>query len=176
LKIRFERFPVLHDHAFDAQLLQPVGGRRHTDQSSAELGHEIDRLRRRVFGGHDQIAFVFPVGIVHHNHHLAFAQVFNDPLDGIKRVFHRLPINLSGPWPTASNKTAIRRQTPGSRTRTILPWSRVATPIQGFRTVDATIIMQSDDELLRSYSQDRSEGAFSETVVRGLPGGPRYFG
>ena len=108
LEIRFERFAVLHDHSFDAQLLQPVRGGRHTDQSSTELGHEINRLRCRGFGGHDQIALVLAVGIVHHDHHLALPQVLNDALDGIKRCFHRLPINLSGPPPTASNKKAIR--------------------------------------------------------------------
>ena len=88
LEIGFERLAVLHDHAFDAQLLQPVGGGRHTNQSSTEFGHEINCLRRRVFGGHDQIAFILAVGVIDDDDQLAFTQVLDHRLDRINRCFH----------------------------------------------------------------------------------------
>jgi len=61
-----------------------------------------------VLGRHDQIPLVLAVGIIDYDYHLALPQVLNDALDGIKCGFHRLPINVSGGSPTASNKTAIR--------------------------------------------------------------------
>ena len=38
--------------------------------------------------GHDEITFIFAVGVVHDDDHPAFAKVGNDGFDGIKRLFH----------------------------------------------------------------------------------------
>ena len=88
LEIRFKCLAVLADHAFDAQLLQALGSRGHADESAAKLGHEIDRRGRDEFRRHDQIAFVFAVGVVHHDHHFALLQIGDDGFYGIKPLFH----------------------------------------------------------------------------------------
>ena len=46
------------------------------------LGHEIDRFRRDVFGGHDEVAFVLAVFLVDEDDHLASLDVGEDVLDG----------------------------------------------------------------------------------------------
>ena len=46
LEVGFEGLAVLADHAFDAELLQPLGSRRHANQPAPVLGHEIHRRRR----------------------------------------------------------------------------------------------------------------------------------
>ena len=38
-------------------------------------GHEVDRLRRRKFGGNDQVAFVLAIFVVDQDHHAAIAQL-----------------------------------------------------------------------------------------------------
>jgi hypothetical protein len=43
---------------------------------------------RDAFGGHDQIAFIFPVGIIHHHHHAALAQIGHDRFNRVKLLFH----------------------------------------------------------------------------------------
>src|SRR5260370_32861640 len=52
LKVGFEHFPILTHHAFDAELLQPLGSRRNTNESTSVLGHEIDRFRSDELSGH----------------------------------------------------------------------------------------------------------------------------
>jgi hypothetical protein len=37
--------------------------------------HEIYGFRRDLFGRHDEIAFVFAIGIVCHDHHVPFGDV-----------------------------------------------------------------------------------------------------
>src|SRR5260370_42714667 len=75
LKVGFEHFPILTHHAFDAELLQPLGSRRNTNESTSVLGHEIDRFRSDELSGHDQISLVFPVSIVYYDDHFASLQV-----------------------------------------------------------------------------------------------------
>ena len=38
--------------------------------------------------GHDEVALVFAVGVVHDDDHFAFAEVGDDGFDGVKFVFH----------------------------------------------------------------------------------------
>ena len=40
--------------------------------------HEIDRFGRDDFGGHDQIAFVFAVGVIHDDDHFTRLKVGNN--------------------------------------------------------------------------------------------------
>ena len=72
---------LVPDHAFDAELLQPFGGRRHANQSAAKFGHEIHGDRRDEFRRHDQIAFIFAIGVVHDDDHFAFLQISDDGFD-----------------------------------------------------------------------------------------------
>ena len=55
---------VLGDHHADLQLVQPLAGHRHADEAAPVRGHEVDRLRRRLVGGHDQVALVLAVLVV----------------------------------------------------------------------------------------------------------------
>ena len=68
-------FPILRHHALQSELVGALARDRHADQSAAVHGHEIDRLRRRLFRRHDQVAFVFAVGVVGHDHHFAGGDV-----------------------------------------------------------------------------------------------------
>ena len=90
LEIGLEGFPIVRDHPLDPQLLQPFGGGRRANQAAAVLGHEVDGLLARVFRGHDQIAFVLAVGVVHDDDHPAIPQVLDHCFDGIKGSLHAL--------------------------------------------------------------------------------------
>src|SRR5262245_16592360 len=87
LEIRFKTFAVLTDHSFDAELLEAFGSHRHADQSAPVFGHEIDGRGRDKFGRHDQVAFVLPVRVVHHDHQLALLQIGGDGFDAVKTLF-----------------------------------------------------------------------------------------
>ncbi|MNP62402.1 hypothetical protein D3C76_1576770 [compost metagenome] len=53
------------------------------------LGHEVDVLGLAALGGHDQVAFVLAVFVIHEDDHLALADVFNQFFDAIER--HKAP-------------------------------------------------------------------------------------
>ena len=54
-------------------------------------GHEINRLWRRFLRRHDQIAFVFAVGIVGHDHNFPRSDVFEDIVNRVElKRFRRL--------------------------------------------------------------------------------------
>ena len=88
LEIRAKAFAVFDDHLLDAELLEAFRGGGHADQAAAEPGHEIDGLRRGPFAGHDQIALVLAVRIVHHDDHAALAEVGHDGFDGVEPFLH----------------------------------------------------------------------------------------
>ena len=88
LEIRAKILAVLHDHLLDAELLQALVGGGHANQAAPVPGHEIDGGGRDAFGGHDEVAFVFAVGIIHHDDHPAFAEIGDDGFNGVERLFH----------------------------------------------------------------------------------------
>ena len=88
LKIGAENFAVLFDHALDAKLLQTFGGGGHADESAPVFGHEIDGGGRGELRGHEEVAFVLAVGIVHDDHHFAALDVGNDGFDAVESGFH----------------------------------------------------------------------------------------
>ena len=94
-KIGAKTFAVLLHHAVNAELLQPLGGGRHADESAPEPGHEIDGGGRDVLRGHDKVAFVLAVGVVHDDDHFAFAQIGDDGFNFIERIFHSAKIAYS---------------------------------------------------------------------------------
>ncbi len=65
---------LIHHHA-EAKILEALlrGGK--ADQPSAVLRHEVDGLRRDLLGGHDEVALVLPILIVHDDEHFALADV-----------------------------------------------------------------------------------------------------
>ena len=82
-----ETFLIARHHALDAELAQTVLGGRHTDEAAAVFGHEIDRFGRGMFAGHDQVAFIFAVFIVHYDHHFSAPNISDYRFHGIKRRF-----------------------------------------------------------------------------------------
>ena len=60
-------------------MLHPLGGEGHADQTRGVGEEERDLLGGDRVGGHDQVAFVLAVLVVHHDDHLAAP----DRLDGI---------------------------------------------------------------------------------------------
>jgi hypothetical protein len=56
-------------------------GRRNWRQRSR---HEVHILGTHAIRGHDEIAFILPVFIVHDHSHLAAAQILENLIDGIE--------------------------------------------------------------------------------------------
>ena len=67
------------DHGGELEPLGYFGQNRHAELSPAVGDHEIDRLGRHLFGGTDEVAFVFAVLGVDHDNRLAR----RDSSDGI---------------------------------------------------------------------------------------------
>ncbi|MNP69959.1 hypothetical protein D3C76_1661250 [compost metagenome] len=59
-------------------------GQGQADQAARFTGHEADGLGAATVGGQQQVAFVFPVLVVHQEHHLALAVVFDDFFDAVE--------------------------------------------------------------------------------------------
>ena len=47
-------------------------------------GHKVDRLRRRLFRRHHQIAFVFAISVVGHDHDFACRDISNNIVDRVE--------------------------------------------------------------------------------------------
>ena len=75
---------VIVDHGMQVQLIQTLTLHGHTDEPPSVLGHEVDCLRRHLLGGHDEIAFVLPILIVHHDDDLALAKLLDGLVDGVQ--------------------------------------------------------------------------------------------
>src|SRR5882724_7629658 len=73
-------------HQREMELVAAVFGERHADESAAELGHEVDGVRRDFFGGHGEVAFVFAVLVVDEDDHAAVADLFDGFFDGGEMV------------------------------------------------------------------------------------------
>ena len=67
---------ALH-HQRQLQQLTALTGHGHTDQATAVLGHEIDSLGIHMLRRHHQVAFVFPVLVIHQNNHLSLTDIFD---------------------------------------------------------------------------------------------------
>jgi hypothetical protein len=55
---------VLLHHQREFELVAALTSDRHANQTTAEAGHEIDRIRSHFVGGEDQIALVLTFGVV----------------------------------------------------------------------------------------------------------------
>ena len=76
--IRAQRRGVRLDHRVELEPLADLGQDRHAELPAALGDHEVDRLGRRLFGGADEVAFVFAVLGVDDNDDPALA----DRVDG----------------------------------------------------------------------------------------------
>ena len=83
-------FAVVADHQRQAQLLAALLGQGQADQAAAVLGHEVDVFRRYRLGGHDDVALVLAIFVIHQHDHLAGPDVVDDIL---RRVELHVEIN-----------------------------------------------------------------------------------
>src|SRR2546426_331172 len=85
---------VVRDHHRDLELVQPLAGHRHADEAAAVLGHEVDRLRRDLVGGHHEIALVLAVLVVNDHEDAPLADLLDRLLDG-RKPRHVAPLSAS---------------------------------------------------------------------------------
>ena len=71
------------DHLGELELLDVLIGHGHTDEALAVGGHEVHVLGGGKLGGADEVALIFPVGIVGAEDHAALPQFFQGFLDGV---------------------------------------------------------------------------------------------
>jgi hypothetical protein len=64
---------VIHHHA-DAQRVDPLRGHGQGYEGAAALGHEGEMLGPGELGGHDQVALILAVGLVHQHDEAAGAK------------------------------------------------------------------------------------------------------
>ena len=84
-------FSILRDHPLQPELIGTFARDRRADQSPAVQGHEIDCLGRCLLRRHDQVAFVFPIGIVSHDHDFACRDVTQHVVNRVElKGFRRL--------------------------------------------------------------------------------------
>src|SRR6202521_404077 len=72
-------------HERQAQLTATLARPGEADEAAAVARHECRVLRTTAVRGHDQIAFVFAIPIIHDHCHFAAAQVLENFVDGIER-------------------------------------------------------------------------------------------
>ncbi|MCY1279753.1 hypothetical protein D9M69_553830 [compost metagenome] len=75
---------VARRHQRQLQQLAALAGHRHADQATGEAGHEVDVLGLHALGGHDQVAFVLAILVIHEDDHLALADVFDQFFDAVE--------------------------------------------------------------------------------------------
>lgn len=70
-----------------ASQLEPGGNGRiegHGGDAAADSGDKVDGRWGDKMGSHDQISFIFPIGIIHNDHKFAILDVGNDRGDGLE--------------------------------------------------------------------------------------------
>ena len=73
-------------HQRQLQALAALQAHRHADQATAVTRHEVDVLSLTGLTGHDQIAFILAVFVIHQDDHLAGANIFDQFFDAVE--FH----------------------------------------------------------------------------------------
>ena len=71
-------------HLMQPELQRTFARHRRTHEAACVRDHEIHRIRRDFFGGHDQVAFILAVLIVRQHNHLACGQINRQFVYGIK--------------------------------------------------------------------------------------------
>ena len=75
---------VAIDHQRKIEFIKPLALHRQTNQSTRLGGHEVDGFRRSELGSADQISFIFPLLVIHHNDAGTIANVRQSISDGIE--------------------------------------------------------------------------------------------
>lgn len=81
---RLERRVVAVDHELEVEFVTAVFDEGSADQSASLDRHEVDHFWRGEPRCSHEIAFVFPVFIVHDDDHLSLSDVFDGILDGVE--------------------------------------------------------------------------------------------
>jgi len=76
---------VARDHRPEAEVLELMIDRRHADDATAIADHHVDRLRRGLAGGHDEVAFVFAILVVGDDDQFAIDNIVDGGLERIER-------------------------------------------------------------------------------------------
>ena len=76
----------LADHERQPQLAAAFGGQRQADEAAPEARHEVDVLRAHFLRGHDEVAFVLAILVVHDHHHAPGGDVGEDFFDAVERL------------------------------------------------------------------------------------------
>src|SRR5207245_9064368 len=69
-----------------SERLHPLWSQGQADQASPVHGHEVDGVGRDLLGGHDEVAFIFSVFVIHQDDHAAISDVSNGVFNRVK--FH----------------------------------------------------------------------------------------
>ena len=92
---RAEASGVFQRLRIQAQRVASLRRQRQTDQAPAEFRHEVDQLRRNLFGRADQIPLIFPVFRIHQNYHLALPEVLKHLRNFTELLYRVLPCTES---------------------------------------------------------------------------------
>src|SRR5436190_18192280 len=115
----------LADHERQAQLAAAFGGQREADEATPEARHEVDVFCTHLLRGHDEVAFVFAILVVHDHHHATGGDVGEDFFDAVERLHvfsvsrstYRASRSISRltPTPTASEPSVVASSVCGMR-------------------------------------------------------------
>ena len=67
-----------HRHHRQAQRVDPFARQRQADQATAMSRHEVDRLRRRMFGRDAEVALILAILFIHKDEHASLTGFFDD--------------------------------------------------------------------------------------------------
>ena len=76
------RLGVVAHHQADLEVVEALAQHGHADEAAAVAGHEVHRLRGDLVGGHQEVALVLAILVVHHHQHPARPDLLDGFLDG----------------------------------------------------------------------------------------------
>src|SRR5512147_515906 len=81
---RSKRSGVLDRLLRQLQLFDSLRREGQADQATGMLGHEIDGMGGNLLGSDDEIAFIFPVFVIHQDNELPLFNVSNRVFDAVE--------------------------------------------------------------------------------------------
>ena len=85
---------VAGDHLGELELPDVFQGHGHADEALGVGGHEVHVFGGGKLGCADEVAFVFPVGVVGAEDHASLAQVFQSFFDGVVLKHSRVLLSM----------------------------------------------------------------------------------
>ena len=89
-----ERRVVVHLHV-ELQLVAALLGDGGAEHAAAVLEHEVDMLGGDFLGGHDKVALVLAVLVVHNDNEFTIAEILDGLLYSVEFKFHKYNISSS---------------------------------------------------------------------------------